>query len=204
VTLPKKSCPIRRSGLCSRGRSARDFPSRGDRPHRRPSRVVDAASGQGLYPFPLPGAHLVGIAGAAILIAFPPDPRYPQTPERISRHCKECHRDRAPDTGWRISPPTKCASLVSRHARDAQDRQDRVSGRRMARTPGLPELHRRRSGDRRGLQEGEPRAPVFCIKIALTRALPFYSTTTLAREELGRNCILLGLWRAWLHARDRK
>ena len=34
------------------------------------------------------GADLVGIAGAAALNAFPPDPRYPQTPERISPHCK--------------------------------------------------------------------------------------------------------------------
>lgn len=34
------------------------------------------------------GAHLVGIADAATLNAFPPDPRYPQTPERISPHCK--------------------------------------------------------------------------------------------------------------------
>ena len=32
------------------------------------------------------GAHLVGIAGAATLNAFPPDPRVPQTPERISPH----------------------------------------------------------------------------------------------------------------------
>jgi epoxyqueuosine reductase QueG len=34
------------------------------------------------------GAHLVGIASAATLNAFPPDPRYPQTPERISPHCR--------------------------------------------------------------------------------------------------------------------
>jgi len=34
------------------------------------------------------GAHLVGIASAAKLNAFPPDPRWPQTPERISRYCK--------------------------------------------------------------------------------------------------------------------
>jgi len=34
------------------------------------------------------GADLVGIASAAILNAFPPDPRWPQTPERISPHCK--------------------------------------------------------------------------------------------------------------------
>ncbi len=30
------------------------------------------------------GADLVGIAGASVLNAFPPDPLYPQTPERIS------------------------------------------------------------------------------------------------------------------------
>src|SRR5215471_13375815 len=34
------------------------------------------------------GAHLVGIASAATLNAFPPDPRCPQTPERISPYCK--------------------------------------------------------------------------------------------------------------------
>ena len=34
------------------------------------------------------GADLVGIAGAATLNAFPPDPRWPQTPERISPFCK--------------------------------------------------------------------------------------------------------------------
>ncbi|MAG98546.1 MAG: hypothetical protein QF797_13980 [Alphaproteobacteria bacterium] len=34
------------------------------------------------------GAHLVGIASAATLNAFPPDPRVPQTPERISPHAK--------------------------------------------------------------------------------------------------------------------
>jgi hypothetical protein len=30
------------------------------------------------------GADLCGIASAATLNAFPPDPRWPQTPERIS------------------------------------------------------------------------------------------------------------------------
>lgn len=34
------------------------------------------------------GADLVGIASAATLNAFPPDPRYPQTPERITPYCK--------------------------------------------------------------------------------------------------------------------
>jgi epoxyqueuosine reductase QueG len=34
------------------------------------------------------GADLVGIADAAILNAFPPDPRWPQTPERISPYVK--------------------------------------------------------------------------------------------------------------------
>jgi ferredoxin len=34
------------------------------------------------------GADLVGIASAETLNAFPPDPRYPQTPERISPYCK--------------------------------------------------------------------------------------------------------------------
>lgn len=34
------------------------------------------------------GADLVGIASAAVLNAFPPDPRWPQTPERISPYCK--------------------------------------------------------------------------------------------------------------------
>lgn len=34
------------------------------------------------------GADLVGIASAATLNAFPPDPRWPQTPERISPHTK--------------------------------------------------------------------------------------------------------------------
>ncbi len=34
------------------------------------------------------GADLVGIAGADALNAFPPDPRWPQTPERISPHCR--------------------------------------------------------------------------------------------------------------------
>ena len=34
------------------------------------------------------GADLVGIASAETLNAFPPDPRWPQTPERISPHCK--------------------------------------------------------------------------------------------------------------------
>jgi len=34
------------------------------------------------------GADLVGIAGADMLNAFPPDPRWPQTPERISPYCR--------------------------------------------------------------------------------------------------------------------
>lgn len=34
------------------------------------------------------GADLVGIASAKELNAFPPDPRVPQTPDRISPHCK--------------------------------------------------------------------------------------------------------------------
>ena len=34
------------------------------------------------------GADLVGIASAKTLNAFPPDPLYPQTPERISIHVK--------------------------------------------------------------------------------------------------------------------
>lgn len=34
------------------------------------------------------GADLVGIASARTLNAFPPDPRWPQTPERISPYCK--------------------------------------------------------------------------------------------------------------------
>jgi len=34
------------------------------------------------------GADLVGIASADVLNAFPPDPRYPQTPDRISPHVK--------------------------------------------------------------------------------------------------------------------
>ena len=34
------------------------------------------------------GADLVGIASAKVLNAFPPDPRYPQTPERISPRVK--------------------------------------------------------------------------------------------------------------------
>ena len=34
------------------------------------------------------GADLVGIASAATLNAFPPDPRWPQTPERISPYCQ--------------------------------------------------------------------------------------------------------------------
>jgi ferredoxin len=34
------------------------------------------------------GADLVGIASAEVLNRFPPDPRWPQTPERISPHCK--------------------------------------------------------------------------------------------------------------------
>lgn len=34
------------------------------------------------------GADLVGIASATTLNAFPPDPRWPQTPERISPYCK--------------------------------------------------------------------------------------------------------------------
>ena len=34
------------------------------------------------------GADLVGIASAKILNAFPPDPRWPQTPEKILKTCK--------------------------------------------------------------------------------------------------------------------
>lgn len=34
------------------------------------------------------GADLVGIASADTLNAFPPDPRWPQTPDRVSRYCK--------------------------------------------------------------------------------------------------------------------
>ncbi len=36
------------------------------------------------------GADLVGIASARTLNAFPPDPRWPQTPERISPYVKSC------------------------------------------------------------------------------------------------------------------
>src|SRR3982074_3942441 len=34
------------------------------------------------------GADLCGIASAHTLNAFPPDPRWPQTPDRISPYCK--------------------------------------------------------------------------------------------------------------------
>src|ERR1700761_1309234 len=34
------------------------------------------------------GVDLVGIASAQVLNAFPPDPRWPQTPERISPYVK--------------------------------------------------------------------------------------------------------------------
>jgi len=34
------------------------------------------------------GADLVGIASADVLNAFPPDPRWPQTPERITPYCR--------------------------------------------------------------------------------------------------------------------
>ena len=34
------------------------------------------------------GADLVGIASAETLNAFPPDPKWPQTPDRISPYCK--------------------------------------------------------------------------------------------------------------------
>jgi epoxyqueuosine reductase QueG len=34
------------------------------------------------------GADLVGIASAETLNAFPPDPRWPQTPDRVSPYCK--------------------------------------------------------------------------------------------------------------------
>ena len=34
------------------------------------------------------GADLVGIASAKVLNAFPPDPLWPQTPDRISPHCR--------------------------------------------------------------------------------------------------------------------
>ena len=34
------------------------------------------------------GADLVGIASADTLNAFPPDPRWPQTPERITPYCR--------------------------------------------------------------------------------------------------------------------
>ncbi len=34
------------------------------------------------------GADLVGIASAKTLNDFPPDPRWPQTPDRVSPHCK--------------------------------------------------------------------------------------------------------------------
>ncbi len=34
------------------------------------------------------GADMIGIASAATLNATPPDPRYPQTPERVSPYCK--------------------------------------------------------------------------------------------------------------------
>ena len=42
------------------------------------------------------GADLVGIASAKTLNAFPPDPRYPQTPDNISPYVKSviviaCH-----------------------------------------------------------------------------------------------------------------
>ena len=41
------------------------------------------------------GADLAGIASAATLNAFPPDPRWPQTPERISRRWMSRARTRA-------------------------------------------------------------------------------------------------------------
>ena len=34
------------------------------------------------------GADMIGIASAQTLNAFPPDPRWPQTPEKISTHVK--------------------------------------------------------------------------------------------------------------------
>ena len=56
------------------------------RTHPRPPTPLDAAyvkqRAKAL------GADLVGIASAETLNAFPPDPRWPQTPERISPFCK--------------------------------------------------------------------------------------------------------------------
>src|ERR1700741_3967424 len=49
-------------------------------------RLVDAAAVKRRAH--LLGADLVGIASAKTLNAFPPDPRWPQTPERISPYCK--------------------------------------------------------------------------------------------------------------------
>ena len=55
------------------------------------------------------GADLVGIASADVLNAHPPDPKYPQTPERI---WPERHRHRHPYPGGRLSLSSGSASPV--------------------------------------------------------------------------------------------
>ena len=59
------------------------------RPIASPFRNGDAISAQSVKARARElGVDLVGIASARVLNAFPPDPRWPQTPERISPHVK--------------------------------------------------------------------------------------------------------------------
>ena len=60
------------------------------------------------------GADLVGIASAKTLNAFPPDPRYPQTPDNISPYVKSviviaCH---IPVAGFRANTISQCSIWI--------------------------------------------------------------------------------------------
>ena len=106
------------------------------------------------------GADLVGIASAATLNAFPPDPRWPQTPERISPYCKSVIVlvQRIPAGAFRCKanvPVQYIDMLVLR-------KMDKVAYRLAEELEaGRPSVARhRRAGNRLELQARELRPPV--------------------------------------------
>ena len=106
------------------------------------------------------GADLVGIASAATLNAFPPDPRWPQTPERISPYCKSVIVlvQRIPAGAFRCKsnvPVQYIDMLVLR-------KMDKVAYRltEELEDAGHPSFRHRRAGDRLELQARELRPAV--------------------------------------------
>ena len=93
------------------------------------------------------GADLVGIASAETLNAFPPDPRWPQTPDRISPYCKSVIVVAKPHPGRRIPLQVERAGAVPRHAGPAEDGPARVPAVGGAGARRSPDLRHRGAGD---------------------------------------------------------